>query len=405
MDEKDQACAPLVSRIGLTFAVALVATISGFARDADGDISVAGSSYISDYGVVSLQSYGGTAQSVGFAGAAVGGSITDVDVQSFVATATDSVPSDTTIVRLDPYSFNAGSDYLAMSYGAHLILGVGSANGEYASGNYAYGDDYVQEAVLNFTVTTQQSYTVFDFQTSNYVFQLNAGGTPIFSQYVGGSSSKVLTLSPGTQYQILAGGRNPIDIFDNPYGSSQDFQHFTIDSGDVVNPTSASTDSATFSGTASGSTVDPLSPDSTNDQPLDGSNGNLEFGTTDGSVFTDVTLPDIGSGRMDVSVDGVDLGDFDDGDTVDFSDYSAELGDLLEGDPGVASFEVSGFGAAAAFPVTLSFDNPTASFSVTTNVPEPALIAIIPAGFLALRRRGRRERQSRDHGTMTCALS
>jgi hypothetical protein len=74
--------------------------------------------------------------------------------------------------------------------------------------------------------------------------------------------------------------------------------------------------------------------------------------------------------RFTVAVEDVTLGEFSPGQILRFSDYAAELGDLLQNDKGVASFTISaidpGVDAAdpRAFPIKLEFSTPTASFEM-----------------------------------------
>lgn len=73
--------------------------------------------------------------------------------------------------------------------------------------------------------------------------------------------------------------------------------------------------------------------------------------------------------RFTVSVEGETLGEFGPGDTLQFSDYEAQLGDLLV-DGGVTKFTVSAIDPGVdsadptAFPLKLEFNTPTASFEM-----------------------------------------
>ena len=150
-----------------------------------------------------------------------------------------------------------------------------------------------------------------------------------------------------------------------------------------------------FAGVNSGSIIDPLALDMKGGQPLNNSNGQIKFATTDGSVFTSIILPSVGTGTLDVSVGGIDLGEFSDGQSVIFSDYASELGGLLINDPGVESFEISGLNGLTNFPLEVNFDNSSANFTATA-VPEPTSASLLAIGALTLLRRNRR----RNHALM-----
>ena len=154
-------------------------------------------------------------------------------------------------------------------------------------------------------------------------------------------------------------------------------------------PAISAPSTAQFASVPSGSIVDPLALDSKGDQPLDNSNGQLIFTITDGSVFTSITLPSTGTGTLDVSVDGIDLGQFQDGQQVVFADFASELGGLLINDPGIESFEISGLNGLTNFPLELNFDNSSADFTVATSVPEQATISLLGVATAALLRRRR----------------
>jgi hypothetical protein len=103
-------------------------------------------------------------------------------------------------------------------------------------------------------------------------------------------------------------------------------------------------------------------------------------------------LPNTGTGLLDVSVEGIDLGQFQDGQQVVFDDYSSELGNLLIDDPGVESFEISGLNGVTTFPLEVNFNNSSADFTVTTSVPEPASCSVLFAVLLLFLVRRRQTR-------------
>jgi hypothetical protein len=114
----------------------------------------------------------------------------------------------------------------------------------------------------------------------------------------------------------------------------------------------------------------------------------LAFTATNGSIFTTITLPSTGAGSIDVSVDGIDLGQFQPGAQIDFANYSSLLGGLLIGDPGVASFDINGVNGVTSLPICLTFDSSSGSFSVAA-IPEPATLGVAVAftGVVMLKRR------------------
>ncbi len=100
--------------------------------------------------------------------------------------------------------------------------------------------------------------------------------------------------------------------------------------------------------------------------------GMTGVGEADDSVFTRVSGFPTGvdaDDTFEVSVDGIVLGDFSPGDTLSFSDYADQLGDLLV-DGGVTQFTVSEINPAVdssnpvAFPLRVDFNTPTASFEM-----------------------------------------
>jgi hypothetical protein len=154
-------------------------------------------------------------------------------------------------------------------------------------------------------------------------------------------------------------------------------------------PSTSSSPFATFSSITSGTLVDPLSSDAAGHPSLANLTGSLGFSTTDGSVFTSISVPESGYGTFDVSVDGIDLGSFLYGQTVDFANYSSQLGSLLIDDPGVTSFQISGLNGMVDFPIQVDFNNASGSFQVTS-VPEPTGLGLLVLGAMALRMRRRR---------------
>jgi hypothetical protein len=159
-------------------------------------------------------------------------------------------------------------------------------------------------------------------------------------------------------------------------------------------PGTSSATTATYSSVSSGSTVDAFAADASGD-PGVSNTAALTYNITDGvSVFVSITLPSTGTGPLDVSVGDVNLGTFSDGSQIVFADYASQLGGLLVDDPGVQSFEISGLTGLTNFPLEMTFNNSTASFSVTaTAVPEPASFGLLCATSVLLVVRGRRGRE------------
>jgi len=159
-------------------------------------------------------------------------------------------------------------------------------------------------------------------------------------------------------------------------------------------PGTSSTTTATYSSVSSGSTVDAFAADASGD-PSVNNLGALTYNITDGvSVFVSITLPSTGTGLLDVLVGTVNLGEFADGSQIVFANYASQLGPLLVNDPGVQSFEISGLTGLTNFPLEMTFNNSTASFSVAaTTVPEPASFGLLCAASALLVVGSRRGRQ------------
>ena len=113
----------------------------------------------------------------------------------------------------------------------------------------------------------------------------------------------------------------------------------------------------------------------------------FSFAMTDGSLFTDIlNFPTGFAGKFSVVANGVALGSFAQGESVDFE---ALLG------AGVTEFQILGISPmvdpidTAAFPVQLAFNRPRASFTMTpllqdAQVAEPVSLALLGVGLAGL---------------------
>jgi hypothetical protein len=120
----------------------------------------------------------------------------------------------------------------------------------------------------------------------------------------------------------------------------------------------------------------------------------FEYQMTGGSLFTHILdFPPGFDSLFTVSVDGVSLGQFGPGESVDFTSFPGG---------GVSRFIVSGISPVVdptnqlAFPLQLQFDTPTASFNMIAIVPEPSSSLILLSATVAvvvLPRWGKRQRQ------------
>jgi hypothetical protein len=95
----------------------------------------------------------------------------------------------------------------------------------------------------------------------------------------------------------------------------------------------------------------------------------FNFKMTSNSLFTEImNFPANFTKPFILTVKDIVLGEFTAGDKVKFSDYSAQLGSLLQGGSGVNEFTIKGINVDAssptAFPIKLDFSTDTASFDM-----------------------------------------
>jgi hypothetical protein len=336
-------------------------------------------------------------------------------------------PSDDSNVSIGEYTTSGAP------VNTSLITGLNDVDGLVVSGSYIFVtsepgigasglvSEYTTSGTLVNASLVSGLYSPYGIAVSGSdIFVANAGNNTIgeytlgiFPGTISSSNPNLVTYASGLNepWDVAVSGPNLFVVNPANGGTSGTIGEYTT-SGATVSaplvsglseptgigvtpptaPTVSSPSNATFAGISSGSIVDPLAPDSQGDQSLSNSNGQVIFTTTDGSIFTTITLPSTVAGTLDVSVDGIDLGQFQPGQEIDFSDFASELGDLLIGDPGVESFEITGLDGLTNFPLELNFDNSSADFSVTTSVPEPASLSVLALGSVALLRRRRTRR-------------
>ena len=134
----------------------------------------------------------------------------------------------------------------------------------------------------------------------------------------------------------------------------------------------------------------------------------FRYEMTSDSVFTEIIDFPTGFAKpFTVLVKDVILGEFTAGNSVNFTNYSALLGNLLVGGSGVKEFSVTGLNVdptnPAAFPLQLDFNTETANFNMhallneAEAVPEPStMLGLVASGsFLVGVVRKRRQKLSR----------
>jgi PEP-CTERM motif len=134
----------------------------------------------------------------------------------------------------------------------------------------------------------------------------------------------------------------------------------------------------------------------------------FRYEMTSDSVFTEIIDFPTGFAKpFTVLVKDVILGEFTTGNSVNFTNYSALLGNLLVGGSGVKEFSVTGLNVdptnPAAFPLQLDFNTETANFNMhallneAEAVPEPStILGLVASGsFLVGVVRKRKQKLSR----------
>jgi hypothetical protein len=175
----------------------------------------------------------------------------------------------------------------------------------------------------------------------------------------------------------------------NPFGTSQFnpwMPNCKIDNGSIYS----------FCDTGTGYWYDPPTTDG------------FSYKTNDDSLFTSILdLPSTFETPFTVSVGNIVLGEFSNGDEINFSKYANLLGDLLVNGSGVKEFSVRTGDAIdpsnpMVLPIKLAFNTETANFSMYAlesvdkkKVPEPAtILGLLSVGsFLCYS--GRRRQQKK----------
>jgi hypothetical protein len=266
-----------------------------------------------------------------------------------------------------------------------LVTGLNGPQAIAASGSYLFvTDGPTTNVVGEFTTSgTSVNGALVTGLTNAFAIALSGSNLYVANDTATGTVGQyTLGSTPGT---VTSSNPSLISMLNHPIG-------IALPMG--VPPGTSSASTSHFAGVPSGSTVDPLALDSNGDPGLSNTTGELTFSITDDtSVFVSVTLPSTGTGSLDVSVGSVDLGEFADGSQIVFADYASQLGALLVNDPGVQGFEISGLSGVTNFPLELDFNDASASFTVTTPVPEPASFGLLCATSVLLIVRSRRGRQ------------
>jgi hypothetical protein len=226
---------------------------------------------------------------------------------------------------------NAGNLNLTSPSGTALTLnwssGASSDSSNAPAGeNYDNFNDVSESTTLNITIT----------KTANYLF-------------VGSASAAVL------------GSSQIFPILPTPMNSTSK----------LTFPTNPVDGISTFNDTPSDLWIDPPSADT------------FTYQMTNGSLFTNIDdFPTGFDHPFTVTADGIDLGSFGPGNSVNFIS-------LLGG--GVSAFSVSGIspladpGSPTAFPLQIGFNTSTANFTVSaTPVPEPVSASLLGLASLGL---------------------